>query len=200
MIGIMGGTFNPIHYGHLLMCEFIREEFKLDKILFIPAQAPPHKEITAIANAQHRLEMVRLAISNNPNFEVSDIEMKRAGASYTVETLMALKAQYGQETNLKLLIGADSLVQIKSWKNYKKIFELADIIIAKRPDTKDLVLNQAMSSLMAEGYQQLFLSKAIAYDYSSTEIRERVRRHLSIRYWVPEQVDAYIKNYELYRE
>lgn len=200
MIGIMGGTFNPIHYGHLLMCEFIREEFNLDRILFIPAQNPPHKGTKSIAGAQERLDMVRLAIKSNPFFEASEIEMNRSGASYTIETLRELGESYGDEGRLNLIIGADSLMQINTWKSYEEIVETADIIVARRPDTKNRLLELMAARLKTECNARIFLSDAVALDYSSTDIRRRIQNGLSIKYMVPEDVEAYIGEHELYRE
>lgn len=199
MIGIMGGTFNPIHYGHLIMCEFIREEFKLERILFVPAQNPPHKGINLLADAQDRLEMVKLAICSNPHFEASEIEMNRPGVSYTIETLNEFGKQYNGEGRLNLIIGADSLMQLNTWKNYEEIIETADIIVVRRPDTKDLLLELMIARLKDDYHARIYLSDAVAFDYSSTEIRRRIQSGLSIKYMVPEDVETYIVEHELYR-
>ncbi|HBR02258.1 MAG TPA: nicotinate-nucleotide adenylyltransferase [Ruminiclostridium sp.] len=199
MIGLMGGTFNPIHYGHLLMCDTIREEFKIEKIIFMPAKNPPHKDLTEVVNAGDRFEMVRLAIKDNPHFEVSDIEMKRPGASYTVDTLRALAGIYGPDKKPGLIIGADSLLQIKAWKSYQEILSLAVMIVASRPDTDEERLAKTIDELEQFYHAQVLKSSSRAMDYSSTEIRERVHRGLSIKYRVPPGVEAYIYEKGLYR-
>lgn len=199
MLGVFGGTFNPIHNGHLLICETIREEFGLEKILFVPAQIPPHKDVNRVAEAEHRLEMTRLAISDNPHFEVSDIEMKREGASYTVDTLAAFKTLYGPDTLLNLIVGADAIVQLTSWRRFEEILKLCRIIVARRPDTGDDALDRAIDRLIGDYGAVIKKSKAVAMPYSSTEIRERVKSRLSIRYRVPPCVEDYIREHRLYR-
>jgi nicotinate-nucleotide adenylyltransferase len=194
----MGGTFNPVHYGHLIMCEGIREEFKLEKVIFIPAKIPPHKTDKKIAEAFDRLKMVRLAIAGNPFFEVSDIEMKRDGSSYTIDTLMELKKLYGSETRLGLIVGADSLVQIETWKNFSDIFRLAEIIVASRPDTQENHLDNTIIKLKSNYGAKISRFSGKALDFSSTDIRKRVEEGLSIRYLVPPAVEAYIIRNGLY--
>ncbi|MCX7773616.1 MAG: nicotinate-nucleotide adenylyltransferase [Clostridia bacterium] len=199
MIGLMGGTFSPIHYGHLLMCESIREEFDLKKVIFMPAKRPPHKDASQIAEASDRLAMVSLAIEDNPFFEVSDLEMKREGASYTVDTLRELKWVYGDEETLGLIVGADSLVQIHTWKSYEEILRLATLIVAKRPDTDEEWLDKSIHELETQNSARILKASASAMNFSSTEIRERFSKGYSIRYRVPEKVEAYMKERNLYR-
>ena len=167
----MGGTFNPIHYGHLLMCEHIREEFNLEKILFVPAKTPPHKGSAEITETEHRMEMVGMAIQDNPCFELCDAEMRMEGPSYTVETLKVLAEEYGEENRLCLIIGADSLVQFTGWKRYEEILDMADIIVARRPDTKNRLLDLTVAN---EGGSQCenFRFRSHCLDFSSTRIRE----------------------------
>lgn len=198
MIGIMGGTFNPIHFGHLIMCEKIREEFQLGKIIFIPAKTPPHKDSDMIIEANCRFDMVKLAICNNPYFDISDIEMKRQGPSYTIDTLNELKRIYGQDQSIGLIIGADSLVQIVTWKRFDEIIKLATIIVAHRPDTDEAFLDSSINEIKAHFGAEILLSGTKALDFSSTEIRDRVQNGLSIRYLVPQSVEAYIYERKLY--
>jgi nicotinate-nucleotide adenylyltransferase len=199
LLGVIGGTFNPIHYGHLLISEAIREEFALEKILFVPAQIPPHKDINRVAEAEHRLEMARLATKDNPFFEVSDIEMKREGASYTVDTLLGFKALFGPETQLSLIVGADAIVQLTTWRRFEEIIRLCRFIVARRPDIDDDVLDKTIDHLVGGYGAVIKKSKAVAMPYSSTEIRERVSKGLSIRYRVPPCVEDYIQEHRLYR-
>jgi len=200
VIGIMGGTFNPIHYGHLIMCEGIREEFGLEKILIIPARIPPHKTDMAIAEAYDRLKMVRLAVADNPYFEASDMELRREGSSYTVDTLMELRKIYAEQKRLFLIMGADSLVQIETWKNYEDIFRLAEIIVAPRPDTQEKYLENTIIKLVSQFGARIMKYSGKALDFSSTDIRERVAKGLSIKYLVPPAVEAYIYRNGLYQK
>ena len=199
MLGLMGGTFDPVHYGHLLMCENIREEFNLDKILFIPDRLPPHKSINSITDAEDRLRMVRLAVKGNPWFEVSDIEMRRASASYTVDTLKILNGTLHEKEKLYLIMGSDSFVQIESWKNYREIFNQTALIIAQRPDTDEILLGELINKYKRAMNAEILKSKHKPMAYSSTEIRERVKKGLSIRYMVPPEVEDYIYEKGLYR-
>lgn len=198
MIGLMGGTFSPIHYGHLLMCENIWNEFSLEKVIFMPAKLPPHKNINQVECAHDRLEMVRIAISDNPHFEVSDLEMQREGTSYTINTLIDLNRLYGNRS-IALIMGADSLVQLKTWKRYEDIMGLTTIIVASRPDTNEKVLDDAILSYKHMGNVNIIKSSHRALDYSSTEIRERVQKGLSIRYYVHPKVEEYIYEKGLYK-
>lgn len=198
MLGIMGGTFNPIHYGHLLMCEGIREEFNLEKIIFIPAKIPPHKDNSKIIEADDRLRMVELAIGDNPFFEASEIEMKREGSSYTVDTLRNIKEQENNK-EISLIVGADSLVQFETWKDFHEIFKLAVIIVASRPDTKEDILNSYIDRFRREFGANIQKYSGKAMDYSSTEIRNRVGMGLSIKYRVPPEVERYIYENGLYK-
>lgn len=200
MLGIMGGTFNPIHYGHLLMCEGIREEFNLKKIIFIPAKIPPHKDNTKIIEAHDRLCMVDLAIADNPFFVSSDIEMKREGSSYTVDTLKVYQEHLKNEDSLALIVGADSLIQFETWRDYGEIFKLAKIIVASRPDTKEDILDNFINRFKEKFDANILKFSGKAMDYSSTEIRRRVAAGLSIKYQVPPEVENYIYKNRLYND
>jgi nicotinate-nucleotide adenylyltransferase len=195
----MGGTFSPIHYGHLLMCEHIWEEFQLEKIIFMPAKIPPHKAGAQVAGQQDRMEMVRLAIMDNPHFEVSDLEMQREGPSYTVDTLTTLKELYGPKQEFGLIIGADSLVQLESWREPERILALAALIVASRPDTLESSVIDASDKLREKYGARILHSKHLAMNYSSTEIRERVKKGQTIKYFVPPAVEAYIYEKGLYK-
>ncbi|NLM74555.1 MAG: nicotinate-nucleotide adenylyltransferase [Clostridiaceae bacterium] len=198
MVGLMGGTFNPVHYGHLLMCESIREEFNLNKIIFIPARIPPHKTKENIISPEDRLRMVELAIEDNPYFKLSDIEIRRSGPSYTVDTLKEFRKIYSFK-ELFLIVGADSLVQFHTWRDYQQIFSLSKIIVAKRPDTDENLLNEHIDKFTNEMGAKILVSGHRAMDYSSTEIRERIKKGASIRYRTPASVADYIYKRGLYR-
>ncbi len=191
-IAVMGGTFNPIHYAHLISAEQVRAGLGYDKILFIPSARPPHKVADAdIIEPEHRYQMVLLAIAENPHFEVSRIELERAGPSYTIETLKALKALYGETTELAWIIGADSLIEYKVWKDFDEVLERCVMIATTRPNYN---LNQVPFVIQ----KRVTTFPITGVDISATVIRERIRKGLSIQYLVPEGVQAYIEQHQLY--
>ncbi len=190
-IGIFGGTFNPPHYGHLIVAEHVRERAGLDKIIFIPSFISPHKQAGEEKDARARLEMVRLAIKDNSHFTVSDIELKRKGTSYTFETVEALRAEHTNDL-LFFLIGMDNFIEFRTWKFPERIVEQAKLIVMNR------------ASYQHNQQQLPFSSSAIFVDVpdieiSSSEIRASVKAHRSIRYLVPTSVEEYIMEHRLYR-
>lgn len=196
MVGVMGGTFDPIHDGHLRLAEHILEEFALQVVVFIPAGSPPHKADRRVLPASHRLEMTRLAISDNPRFRLSEIECLHRGYSYTVETLDRL-IQSGLGP-LALLLGADSVVQMGQWYQPQGILARATVIAAPRPDTDRQRLQEAIGELTRVHGGEVRVSNATAMPHSSTEIRELAAAGRSIRYLVPEPVRQYILTHRLY--
>ena len=191
-IAVMGGTFNPIHYAHLISAEQVRTGLGYDKILFIPSARPPHKVAdTDIIEPEHRYQMVLLAIGGNPHFEVSRIELERAGPSYTIETLKALTKLYGETTELAWIIGADSLIEYKVWKDFDEVLARCVMIATTRP-------NYDLNRVPFEIRKRVTTFPITGVDISATVIRERVRKRLSIRYLVPERVQAYIDQHQLY--
>ncbi|RKU07447.1 nicotinic acid mononucleotide adenylyltransferase [Candidatus Poribacteria bacterium] len=191
-VAIMGGTFNPIHYAHLLSAEQVREGLGYDKILFVPAARPPHKSLPDLVSAEHRYQMVLLATADNPYFEVSRIELERAGPSYTIQTIKALQRIYGKETELAWIIGADSLIEYKIWKDFNDVLAQCTMIVTTRPNYK-------LDSVPLEIRNRVVTFRITGSDISATEIRERVRNNISIRYLVPESVVTYINQHRLYR-
>ena len=191
-IAVMGGTFNPVHYAHLLSAEQVRTGLGYDKILFIPSARPPHKVSDAgIIAPEHRYRMVRLAIAANPHFEVSRIELDRAGPSYTIETLKALEQLYGNTRELGWIIGADSLIEYKIWKDFDEVLARCVMIATTRP-------NYDLNRVPPEVRNRVTTFPVTGVDISATVIRERIRKRLSIRYLVPETVRSYIHRYKLY--
>lgn len=199
MIALFGGTFNPIHYGHLLICEGIREEYNLEKVVFIPARIPPHKDKNEIIQASHRLEMAKLAIKDNPFFEVSDMELKREGSSYTIDTVRIYKNLYNID-RMGLILGADSLINFETWRNFTDIFPLVDIYVASRPDSDAQTLEKTIQRFENEFEAKIKKYSLRTMDYSSTEIRDRISKGLSIKYLVPPAVEEYIYKAELYND
>lgn len=195
--GIFGGSFNPIHYGHLMICEYIKEEMGLDKVIFIPTGNPPHKEIGV--SAEDRYEMVKLAISSNPDFEISDIETTRVKLSYTVDTIRELKKIYKEE-KLYFLIGLDSLFQLKTWKKIRDLSGEIEFVVALRPgylDREDII--KEIDFLRENFGTRIKLIKTPLYEISSTDLRNRIHEGKSLRYLIPKKVLDYIKESGFYK-
>ena len=194
-IGVFGGTFDPIHMGHLVVAEDARASLELDKVLFIPAGQPWFKSYRRITESHHRLAMVRLAVESNPHFDVSDIEIRRNGPSYTVDTLAELRERYGGAEFI-VILGVDALREIDRWHQPRQIFEMASVAGMARPGASldPSVLNAAIPG--ASNRMQLVDSTLI--DISGTEIRQRVAAGRSIRYRVSAAVERYICENGLY--
>jgi nicotinate-nucleotide adenylyltransferase len=206
----MGGTFDPIHFGHLRLAEEMAEAIGLSQVLFIPAGQPPHRGAPRIA-ATHRLEMVRRAISGNPRFAADSREVQRPAPSYTVDTLISLRAELGDERPLWLLLGADAFLGLTSWHEWQHLFTLANIAVAARPgarlsqpDTLPAALKQAISQrCVADGSTvgptgSVWLRQMTPLDISATAIRDTLTRHGSARYLLPDAVLDYINEHRLY--
>ena len=190
-IAIMGGTFNPIHYGHLISAEQVRVGLGYNKILFVPAARPPHKSLPDMVSAEHRYQMVLLATADNSYFEVSRIELDREGPSYTIQTIKTLRKMYGPSTNLAWIIGADSLIEYKIWKDFDGVLEQCTMIATTRP-------NYDLQRVPLEIRNRVKTYKITGIDISATEIRRRIQSNVSIRYLVPDSVDSYINEHKLY--
>ena len=186
-IGILGGTFNPVHIGHLILAEEAREKLNLDKIIFIPASLPPHKDNIDIAPACARFKMLKLAIGENKFFAVSDIEIKRKGRSYTIDTLRELKSKFSHD-ELYFIIGSDLLKYLNEWKDLNEINKMVKFVAATRPD-------YPLEQIPA--YIQKIAIRAV--DVSGFEVRHCIKENLSFRYLVPEKVFDYINKRKLYR-
>lgn len=195
--GIFGGSFNPIHYGHLMICEYIKEEMGLDNVIFIPTGNPPHKELEL--SAKDRYEMVRLAISPNPDFEISDIETTRVKKSYTVDTIRELKKIYKEE-KLYFLIGLDSLFQLKTWMKIGDLSQEIEFVVALRPGYLDREeINKEIDFLRENFGTKINLIKTPLYEISSTDLRDRIREGKSLRYLIPKKVLDYIEESGFYK-
>ncbi|MDU5807148.1 MAG: nicotinate-nucleotide adenylyltransferase [Peptoniphilus harei] len=195
--GIFGGSFNPIHYGHLMICEYIKEEMGLDKVIFIPTGNPPHKEIEV--SAEDRYEMVKLAISPNPDFEISDIETTRVKLSYTVDTIRELKKIYREE-KLYFLIGLDSLFQLKTWKKIGDLSQEIEFVVALRPGYIDKEeINKEIDFLRENFGTKINFIKTPLYEISSTDLRDRIHEGKSLRYLIPKKVLDYIEESGFYK-
>jgi nicotinate-nucleotide adenylyltransferase len=186
-IGILGGTFNPIHLGHLILAEEAREKLGLDKIIFVPTNLPPHKDARGVAKGSERYAMIQLAIRGNSNFAVSDIEIKRRGPSYTIDTIRELKKRY-PKGELYFITGSDLLKYLKSWKDLTHILKLVHFVVATRP-----------GYALAKIPSRIRTVPIRAVDISAFEIRQCITQKRSFRYLVPEAVYRYIEKKKLYR-
>jgi nicotinate-nucleotide adenylyltransferase len=198
-VGILGGTFDPIHIGHLIAAEEARVQLNLDEVLFIPAGQPwlkSNKEIVAIS---HRVEMVRRAISDNKHFKLSTVEVDRPGDSYSVDTMKSLRRLYGDKAELFFIIGQDSLQTFPKWKSPESLIKLCRLVVMDRPQAPPLgmtLLEQAVPGIT----QRLIQLHMPWIGVSSTDIREHVARDRSIHYLVPPGVEEYIELHRLYRD
>ena len=198
-IGISGGTFDPIHLGHLAIAELVRCELNLDKVLFIPAGMPPHKDFNAVTNPIHRLNMVKCAIEGNGYFEAVDIEIKRDGYTYTVDTLKELHQIYPQGTTFYYIIGADVVRDLLTWKSHEEVFILTKFAAVMRAGYLDNDFLERIELMRKKFDLDILSVEAPLIEISSTLIRERVKKNQSIKYLVNDCVDAYIKDNHLYR-
>lgn len=197
-IGILGGTFDPIHVGHLMTAEAVRDEFGLDKVIFVPAAVPPHKMDQQVTEARHRYLMTVLATNSNPHFDVSSIEMDRPGPSYTIDTIYELKRQYGENTDLFFITGADAIAEIPTWDRIEELLGLCQFIAAARPGFLPNVDN--IREYFGElGKARIHRLETPELEISSTNIRYRVERGFSIKYIVPSTVENYIYKEGLYK-
>ncbi|MGR3303108.1 MAG: nicotinate-nucleotide adenylyltransferase [Candidatus Scalindua sp.] len=199
-IGILGGTFNPIHMGHLIMAKEVCTHHHLSKVIFVPAYIPPHKYVDDLTDAGHRYQMAKEAINENDKFEVSDLEIKRKGRSYTIDTVQEILRHYGEECEVFLIIGADSLNELELWKDIRTLSQLCHFVIINRPgfstDTSprlaELIGNDNISDM------EKLRIEIEPVGISSTGIRKRLKDRIEIKGLVPECVEAYIKEHGLY--
>ncbi|MEG6585745.1 nicotinate-nucleotide adenylyltransferase [Dendrosporobacter sp. 1207_IL3150] len=197
-IGIMGGTFDPIHIGHLVTAEAVRIEYSLDKVIFIPAANPPHKQDLQVTPAIHRYIMTVMATYSNPYFFVSDIELSRPGLSYTIDTLTHLISQFGEKTEFYFITGADAIQDLPTWERVQELLNLCHFIAATRPGCLS-TLDNIIRYFGPQGRRRIHRLATPELEISSTDIRERVKKGRSIKYIVPESVENYILKEGLYR-
>ena len=194
-VGIFGGTFDPIHHGHLVAAEEARAVLRLDKVLVVPAGEPPHKSARPISPLEHRVAMVQLAIASNPHFVVSRVDLDRPGPHYSVDMVTRLRRDMGPG-DVFLIVGMDSLMDLPSWHESERLMGLCYIVGVNRPGyTYDLApLEKAVPGISAH----IQVLEAPQLEISSHELQERVRRGLPIKYQVPESVEEYIHRHKLY--
>lgn len=214
-IGILGGTFNPVHYGHLAAAEEVMHRLGLDKVLFIPTFIPPHKQDEDLPSGAHRLEMVRIAVQGNPAFEPSDIEIRRGGRSYTIDTIEELhRSLPGAE--FYFLTGIDTFLEIQTWHRWQHLLaqcifvvlsrpgyrftdlERIDFMRPSRPDFEKMDGGSLAQAVVRTGAYSVFLEMIPLYDISSTDIRARVKQGGSVKYLLPDAVENYIIKNKFY--
>jgi len=195
-IGVIGGTFDPIHYGHLAAAEEARVRVNLEKVLFVVALLPPHKLDEDVTPVEHRLAMVRLGIASNPHFEISLVDVDRPGPSFTVDTISMLQEQWGPDTELFFVMGLDSLVEVPTWHQPERLIRLCHLVAVSRPrfevDMRQLEVSVPGISSRVE------IIEMPEVDISSSDLQRRVHEGLPIKYQVPEEVESYISKFRLY--
>lgn len=219
-IGLFGGTFNPVHLGHLRAAVEVREGFDLDEIYLIPAALPPHKAAGDVAASEDRLNMLNLALGAACGLKVSDVELKRSGPSYTIDTVAHFKRNLPAESNLFLIMGLDAFLEIDTWKSYRELLERIPFIVINRPQAEsriagdpwkllddylatrlaaDYSFSDSRSAYLASGQQPIYVWEVTALDISSTRIRRAISESRPIDYWVPTTVAEYIRTKGIYR-
>ncbi len=200
-VGVMGGTFNPIHFGHLVTAEEAYSQFKLDKVIFMPSGKPPHKEVRETTPAEDRYLMTVLAIAGNPHFSISRLEIERKGLSYTIDTVKELHKTYGSSWEIFFITGADAIIEILTWKDPHQLAEYCSFIAATRPGYSLEKFRQALylkENELNKFKPRIYFMEIPALAISSTDIRKRVKEGKSIKYLLPDVVAEYIYQCRLY--
>jgi nicotinate-nucleotide adenylyltransferase len=218
-IGLFGGTFNPVHLGHLRAVVEVRQGFELDEIYLIPAALPPHKVPVELASAADRLEMLNLAIGADSGVKVSDVELNRSGPSYTIDTVLHFKQTLPAENRLHLIIGLDAFLEIDTWKSFSELLMQVSLIVINRPKSgspvngvpwkimddyisssvsAEYAFSASQSTYLANQFQPIYVLEITALDISSTKVRRRIRKGLPVDNLVPQKVAEYIRTKGLY--
>jgi len=219
-IGLLGGTFNPVHLGHLRSAVEVQRRFALDSVCFIPSAIPPHKDSSSVADAMDRLEMIRMAISDYSALTVSDVELKRSGPSYTIDTVKHFKTFQNAQTDFYLIVGLDAFLEIDTWKSFRELFDLIPFIVMPRPGSDNMDSTAGLKNLgnfldakIAKGYyfskqdscyiheicKPVYICRVSQMDISSTTIRSMAQRGEPICFLVPSKVELFIKSKGLYK-
>ena len=195
-VGVLGGTFDPIHIGHLVAAEEVRAQLSLDRVVFVPAGLPPHKLTNDISSVEHRLAMVRLAIASNPYFTVSRVDIDRFGPCYTVDTIELLRDEWGGDVELYFIMGSDSLADVPTWHRPERLIRLCRLAVVERPGYQ--VDMEELERMLPGITSRVHFINSPQLDISSSDIQKRVQQGLPIKYQVPEAVEDYIYEHELY--
>ncbi len=188
-IGILGGTFNPIHIGHLTIAQMVHEQLKLDKVIFVPSNLPPHKSSKNVASSKDRFHMITLAIKGNARFKVSDFEIKKAGKSYSIETVSYFRDCFPAGTKFFFIIGNDLLPALPTWRQVNKILKIVTFVSVNRPGFKEKKSRIKVKSITVPGLQT-----------SSSYVRQRITSEKTVKYLVPDDVLRYIQQKKLYKK
>jgi nicotinate-nucleotide adenylyltransferase len=211
--GILGGTFNPVHLGHLRAAEEVAESLQLERVIFMPAAHPPHKSEGKLIAFEHRWRMLELAVPDNPRFQLSDMEHRRPGKSYSVETLAQLSAKYGGGDQLYFLLGLDAFLELPTWKRYRELLSLTHFVVVARPGYSSQSLDRMLQTKVSDRYAfddedqafvhperyTVYYREVTLLDISSSRIRKLLARGCSARYLLPEKVELYINEKGLYK-
>jgi len=196
-VGVLGGTFDPIHLAHLVAAEEVRVRLPLERVVFVPAGLPPHKLDIKVSPTEHRLKMVQLAIVDNPYFTLSRVDVDRSGPSYTVDTVELLRDEYGPDAELYFIMGSDSLAELLTWHKPERLIRLCHIVALTRPGHQvDL---RELDDLLPGAIARVQLLDMPLLQISGTDLQRRIRAGLSIKYLVPRAVEAYIRQHKLYQ-
>lgn len=194
-IGILGGTFNPIHLGHLMIAEMALEAYELDRVIFVPACQPPHKSMDVL-DAKYRYEMTRVAVMDNPRFTISDVEMNREGPSYTIDTIKYFREIYGDDKEYFFIAGTDTIHELPTWKYIHELLDLCEFIGAVRPDGSQYI--QEVIEGFGDLGKRIHLLEVPEMKLSATDLRHRLRTGKSVRYMLPKLVYQYIAHHRIY--
>ncbi len=209
-VGLFGGSFNPIHFGHLRAAEEVREMLKLDLVYFVPASSPPHKPEGELAPAEHRLQMVRLATKGNRHFMVSDAEVRRAGRSYTIDTAKHFTTTLRHQAQIFILMGSDQFLELETWKDCDELVKLCSIAVHTRLRDGEAAARVSLAALNRFGYireqdhyvnpggQTLSFVQTTFFPISATQIRQKIQNNESINYLLPGDVVDYLRRHALY--
>lgn len=199
-IGIIGGTFDPVHYGHLILAEQARVEASLDQVIFMPAMVQPFKLNAKITDGSHRYAMLQEAVAGNPYFSVSRMELDKPEVSYTIHTLNDCREDFGADAELYFIIGTDAFLNLEKWYAAEDLLTDFSFVVGTRPGYKEQELNALIQRLQNQYSAEIIEINNSEVEISSTDIKNRVRAGKSIKYLVPDGVEAYIRKYMLYRE
>ena len=197
-LAIMGGTFDPIHIGHLMTAEEVRHEFDIDQVVFIPTGQPPHKECDHVTHSQHRYLMTVLATVENPHFNVSRIEIDRPGKTYTVDTIKEIKKAYASDTKIYFITGADAVHEILTWKHVDELMKICEFVAVTRPGYDKKHLKSKIDELRESFECTVHFLEVPALAISSSDVRKRVEKGKPIQYLVTPSVEKYIQKIKLY--
>ncbi|WP_026893733.1 nicotinate-nucleotide adenylyltransferase [Clostridiisalibacter paucivorans] len=197
--GIMGGTFDPIHLGHLVLAEEIRDKMNLEKVIFVPTGIPPHKDSINLTETKHRYLMTLLATITNPHFEVSSIEIERKGVSYTIDTINAFKDKF-PDVDFYFITGADAILEISTWKDVDELLNACNFVAATRPGFNKSLMEEKIKSLEDKYRKRIYFVSVAALEISSTDIRNRIKERDTVKYLLPDSVKYYIEKNNLYKD